>query len=479
MSLLKMQIPAGCGINRVWFLLFSVGLATIGVCIFGAAYFGSRTFLFYLQEEKHMKKIIALILTALMLFSLVACKDEGNDEGGGGGGSQISGGTNNGGSGNGGSGSGTGSGGTSGGGTEGGGTGSGGTSSKEKIDLTKITSSTAFSEGKAWVRYGQLGKDEYNTAYCINKEGKILFSINNAPGCGVFYNGLSQISLKLNPEKDWETTDCLCDENGNITKPADLGATEFLASSDVSKAFQDGYVFAVKVETSFSGSTTKIAVFDSDMNKIIDYSEDIMAFFNTGLGSFDCEYNNGFLCLPYDDKYLDLKTNQIKNKTEYLIDSAPERASDAWEYDSWEAAYYDPFTDAKTLDLSQYKETIYGTFTFDGGRAPLVFKSADIYYFTIIKEDGSFCFEPMEISTFDCRVERSGTKYLVVSSANWDKRKYQIFDENGMMSELEIDISNDRYTYDFFNEDALILERINNQLVRTFYFYTLNFEPLF
>ena len=125
-----------------------------------------------------MKKILALILTTLMLFSLAACKDEGNDEGGGDGGSQISGGTNNGGSGNGGSGSGTGSGGTSGGGTEGGGTGSGGTSSKEKIDLAKITESTAFSEGKAWVRYGQAGETEYNTVYCINKNGEILFSLD-------------------------------------------------------------------------------------------------------------------------------------------------------------------------------------------------------------------------------------------------------------------------------------------------------------
>jgi len=45
MSLLKMQIPTEYGANCI-VLAVSVGLATIGVCVFGAVYFGSRTFLF-------------------------------------------------------------------------------------------------------------------------------------------------------------------------------------------------------------------------------------------------------------------------------------------------------------------------------------------------------------------------------------------------------------------------------------------------
>ena len=64
-----MQIPTGYGVDL--FLLFSVGLATIGVCVFCAAYFGSRTF--YFLEVKKMKKLLALSLAICMLFCLVAC----------------------------------------------------------------------------------------------------------------------------------------------------------------------------------------------------------------------------------------------------------------------------------------------------------------------------------------------------------------------------------------------------------------------
>ena len=41
-----MQIPAEYGEDYI-VLAISVGLATIGVCVFSAVYFGSRTFLFY------------------------------------------------------------------------------------------------------------------------------------------------------------------------------------------------------------------------------------------------------------------------------------------------------------------------------------------------------------------------------------------------------------------------------------------------
>ena len=46
-----MQIPTEYGGNYM-VLAISVGLATIGVCVFCAAYFGSRTFYFYEGKEK-------------------------------------------------------------------------------------------------------------------------------------------------------------------------------------------------------------------------------------------------------------------------------------------------------------------------------------------------------------------------------------------------------------------------------------------
>ena len=53
-----MQIPAEYGEDYI-VLAVSVGLATIGVCVFGAVYFGSRTFLYAdrgIYEQEYSKK---------------------------------------------------------------------------------------------------------------------------------------------------------------------------------------------------------------------------------------------------------------------------------------------------------------------------------------------------------------------------------------------------------------------------------------
>ena len=52
-----MQIPAEYGEDYI-VLAVSVGLATIGVCVFSAAYFGSRTFYFIIHFRRKNGKFI-------------------------------------------------------------------------------------------------------------------------------------------------------------------------------------------------------------------------------------------------------------------------------------------------------------------------------------------------------------------------------------------------------------------------------------
>ncbi len=133
MNLIKMQIPTGCGFGVMLFAS-SVGLATIGVCIFCAAYFGSRTF--YFIKEKKMKKALTILLLVLaIVFALSACQsddttDTGNNTTDTGSSDSGNSGTGNGDTGSGDSGnSGTGSGDTGSGGSGNSGTGSGDTGS--------------------------------------------------------------------------------------------------------------------------------------------------------------------------------------------------------------------------------------------------------------------------------------------------------------------------------------------------------------
>ena len=55
-------------------LAVSVGLATIGVCVFSAVYFGSRTFLFGKWKGKKMKKAITVTHILCPIFiGLIIC----------------------------------------------------------------------------------------------------------------------------------------------------------------------------------------------------------------------------------------------------------------------------------------------------------------------------------------------------------------------------------------------------------------------
>ncbi|MBQ1957130.1 MAG: hypothetical protein II365_05110, partial [Clostridia bacterium] len=59
---------------------FSVGLATIGVCVFGAVYFGSRTFLYAdrgIYEQEYSKKAIDITGIELMPVEPNVCLGNG------------------------------------------------------------------------------------------------------------------------------------------------------------------------------------------------------------------------------------------------------------------------------------------------------------------------------------------------------------------------------------------------------------------
>ena len=70
-----MQAPAEYGEDYI-VLAVSVGLATIGVCVFCAVYFGSRTFLFLLRRKAMKKLLYVLCLSLAVLMIFTACKKD-------------------------------------------------------------------------------------------------------------------------------------------------------------------------------------------------------------------------------------------------------------------------------------------------------------------------------------------------------------------------------------------------------------------
>lgn len=346
---------------------------------------------------------------------------------------------------------------------------------KNKIDVSKITSSTVFSEGKAWVRCGEMTSDEYTTLYCINKSGEILFTVTNTfiNSPSPFYNGLSVVPMMI----DGEGVYCICDENGKVTKPSDIGATEFLIKSDYEvgsshKLFKDGYIFAKKTEATFSDSSVTAAILNSSLEIVIGYTEEILSFYEKYISS---AYYNGYMYNASENTIFDVKEGkEIDDVSTFIASFKPEYASDMWKYSSQSCVYYDYLasTFTVTLDLSEYSETISQMYLFENGKAPLVFKSADKAFFTIIKEDGSFCFEPVELTGHSgCTVKSYNGKYLVVTAGN--KYVLETFDVNGKIAEAEITVTGLVPSVKFC-DDVIHISSTDMDC-----YYSLELEPLF
>lgn len=348
---------------------------------------------------------------------------------------------------------------------------------QNKIDASKITDSSIFSDGKAWVRYGELTSEEHQTLYCINKDGEILFSIDtgNINSPTPFYNGLSFVPLVF----DDKIVYCICDETGKITKPSDVGATAFLYDiystyGLYEELFADGYIFAEKTEASFSGSSTKAALLNTSLEIVKDYTEENFSLFEKYINTY---YYNGYLYNKIDNTIFDLSNlEEIRDANAFITSFNPEYDSDMWDYDFNSSTYYDSLASSYTvtLDLSQYRETIAQMFHFKNGLAPLVFKSANKAFFTVIREDGSFCFEPVELSGhYNCSVKVYDGKFLVVSGVNGNINVLETFDTNGKIAEAEIEITG-LVPYVSFNDDVI---RITSTDMNCY--YSLELEPLF
>lgn len=405
-----------------------------------------------------MKKLIAFVLLLCMLFTMVACstgeynndnrEDNGNDdessvtENNGGDQSNTNG------------------------------------ENHNKIDLDRITDITEFHEGKAFARYGNMTSDEYRTVYCIDKTGKILFTLNDISAgdeIAGFYNGLAALTVF----KDNQVTVCLCNDKGEIIKPEDVGATGFLidpdsANSQTVALFADGYIFVEKTETDFSGSSAKAAVLNSDLEVIVEYSEQLYQLYERFIYS---SYYGGYLYDTWDREIteaLDLNTGKLVEDLSTLVSAIQrENESDLWYYGE-DGCYYDLLTGEKKVDLSKYNETIFTTFPFASGVAPILFKSADKYFFTIVKEDGSFCFEPAEIKGYDPTVKVNGDKFLVLSAVRNDYY-LETFDSSGKLGEATLQLEGRWMSASISDEIVIVADHGSN--TKQFY-YTLDLQPL-
>lgn len=318
----------------------------------------------------------------------------------------------------------------------------------------EIVAASTFSEGLAFVETSE----EPDKTYCIDKNGNIVFELDidlsvNGDISTNFVNGLAYVN------------DGFCDITGKLTKPADVGATSFYYISTL----KAGYILAEVVTSDYSATNKKLGVLNTKFEWSVDPSEKLYNEFadengysqiSTALNTSD--FADGDIYYNVDlGKSLNLKTGEVikgMGDLKSLKSSSWVLAANSTQY----TGYYLPDSDtdfsAEGLMLDLTKKGIVCSATdFINGRAAIIYhnKDANKYYVTMINEDGNHLFEPVE--TKYNNVQTDG-KYILVSDTQMGTADYaEIFNDKGEKTG-EKDVSSDTsLSYHFYLKDGIIL----------------------
>lgn len=345
-----------------------------------------------------------------------------------------------------------------------------------KINMSQISDTNDFSEGLAFVKLD--GSRE--KTYCINKKGEIVFALDGNYNCGTFHNGIAFIYNSM----QYGVTDVyICDTEGNLTSPADLGATSFMTAPFSTSAqsydcFCGDYILVSKTTSTFAGSTYELGILNCDLEYIVEPSVELSELYTNHYKTRSTKYYDGYLY--QDDRYLNLRTGEEGFDLQTMYSSILiQNPSDMWNHQ--DHVYKDERDNSIQIDLTQYDETLYRAGAFENGTAPLIFRSEGAsgyqYFFTILGEDGQLLFDPYTLSA-EYSIVREGNTYLLWIKHNTRegyKLSMLLFDESGMQKQYEAEFPGSQ-CFISMADDVI---RINTYTDGGYFYYTKDFEPLF
>lgn len=415
-----------------------------------------------------MKKLLALTLATLMFFSITACNTTKNNIGSNSDNTQNT--VNN----------------------------SEGDGSNAPSDNNPSNNDNAIKIGRILTGYHEglmfidsANNIEIHTISCIDKTGKNVFSIEASSIISGFHNGLALVM---------QEKAVLCDKTGKIITAQELGGTSFDVYN--SKIFEDGYILVNKTTTSFQGSVNEMAVFNSDLEKIVDFSSDLYTWCNDDYRYAGTTYYNGYLFdRGITSSVLDLRTGirsenlaewveniELKNESDFLITG--EEFEKYYIYDYREVLSSDEYDPKRTpiIDFSETGGRIrsknqIGT-GFVDGYAALVFEVEDSEvdernYFTIIDESGAFLFEPIETQGVIGQIAYDNGFFVLNTSNGY----IEVYNQSGKVATKSYEKPTGSYWYiDFDISDDVIYIVFDSWTDDTkdwMGIYTTNLQPLF
>lgn len=335
-----------------------------------------------------------------------------------------------------------------------------------------ITAASDFSEGLAFVSVD----GNKNVTYCINKQGNIVFTLNeklaiNGTIDATFVNGLAYSDV----------LGAFCDVTGKLTKPADVGATAFYTC-----ALSEGYILAESVLSDYSSTQKRLGVMNTSFEWVVEPTTELYDQFTTTYGSlaFSGTSNaciNGFVYAKSVGRYLELKTGAVTDSVD-----------GAWPSSQWQSLYtdkklYSP-TEQVMLDLSGYENlSSYNSIQFVDGKAAVLFYNAEAKtgFFTLINEAGELLFDPVQTAIPADNVLNGGYRvsydgqYVLFTNCSGSNAQAECYDANGTRLGTLSAESMKYASYSFSLSDGIICLEGAYNFQYTFQYYSPDFTPLF
>ncbi len=334
----------------------------------------------------------------------------------------------------------------------------------------KITRSSVFSEGLAIVSLD--GNKE--KLYCINKEGYIVFEINESIGTSYaisnlkFKNGLVLINNNI------------YNKSGKHTTPESVGVTRFY---DI--AFEGGYILTEKVTADYSSSKKELGVMNKDFEWIVEPSEVLYQNLEKQLNKLVSlnrmsYYYNDYICFrdstESKPQYLNLKTGELSENSNFEIPS--------FALDSYTDSTFRDYDSNVIIDLSMHAniKLLIGS-EYNDGKVPVLFDNveAGIKYFTFVDEKGEFLFEPKEIKNMSQVGEFvfDGENLLIMDSAIGAYHIQSYNSKGEFLGELKPRESLGNGSYSCNVNDGVIYVEGSINTRGSGYYFTTDFKPLF
>lgn len=330
----------------------------------------------------------------------------------------------------------------------------------KKID-GEITGASVFSEGLAFVC---LDGNQEKT-YCIDKNGYIVFELDkklvvNGRIENKFVNGLTIID------------NALCDAEGNLTEPQEVGATRFYAI-----ALKGGYILAEKITSDYSSSKKELGVMNKNFEWVVSLSESLYESVSEDLYSItavntECYYSDKFIYFYDSGKYLNLENGELSDSASVPL------PSEKWI--SYDDNTFRDYNENIILDLSQHSNaTLLNSDHYVNGKASISFfnQETGMYYFTVIDEKGEFLFDPVEVKNMQIDyLDYDGENVLISDSG---VKKMQCYNSKGeLLGELETESIEKNKGYSCDIGDGIITVHAGYNSSHNCYYYNTDFSTL-